>query len=99
MNALSNHWVIKTIFNNIIKFKHNPSKPIIIHCSYCFKDGEEYKGKLKSFEHKKFNILPYSSSGWMFKSHYSIIKMNSLKKENDEPYESWKHLIQDDERL
>lgn len=35
----------------------------------------------------------------MFKSNYSINKMNSLNKEKDEPYESWKHLIQDDERL
>ena len=32
---------------NTLKYKDNPNKPIITHCSYCFKDMEEYRNKIR----------------------------------------------------
>ena len=71
---------------------------MITHCSYCFKDIEEYKNKLKSFAHQEFNKPPYITNDWIFKSHYCREKVNNPKGD-DEIYEGWKDLIPDDERL
>ena len=91
---------LMTITNeNILRYKDNPSKPLITHCSYCFKNIEEYKNKLKSYAHQEHNTPEKTSNNWIFKSHYCREKIGSPVNENDEPYEGWKHLIPDDPRL
>ena len=85
--------------NNILKYKFNPKKPLITHCSYCFKSIEEYKNKLRSFSHQEFNRPPYITNNWIFKSHYCRQKIAKTYYGFDEPYEGWKHLIPNDNRL
>ena len=99
MKNLSEYREMKFGRNNLIKYKDKPSKPLITHCSYCFKNIEEYKIKLKSFSHQEFNKPPYITNDWIFKSHYCRRKVNSHHNGYDEPYEGWKHLIPDDARL
>ena len=82
----------------ILKYKSNPSKPLITHCSYCFKELEQYKEKIKSFSHQEFNKPPYTTNNWIFKSHYCRVKINSPPG-HDEPYEGWRNLIPDNPRL
>ena len=98
MKTLTRYRIKKIYKNNTIIFKNNPTKPLITHCSYCFKSIEQYKNKLNSFSHQNFNKPPYNTSNWIFRSHYCRIKINSPEG-NDEPYNGWKHLIPDDERL
>jgi len=85
--------------NNTLTYDYNPSKPLITHCSYCFKDIEEYKNKLKSFAHEEYSGPPYTTNNWIFRSHYCRAKLNSYPGGYDEPYEGWRHLIPDDKRL
>jgi len=82
----------------MLQYKNNPSRPLITHCSYCFKELEQYKNKIKSFSHQEFNKPPYITNNWIFKSHYCREKINSPPG-RDEPYEGWRHLIPDDPRL
>jgi len=98
MTTLSKYRSKETIDNNTLKYKLNPSKPLITHCSYCFKDLEQYKNKIKSFSHQEFNKPPYITNNWIFKSHYCRTKINSPPG-YDEPYEGWRDLIPDDPRL
>jgi len=98
MLTLSKYRDIKIENNNTLKYKLNSSKPLITHCSYCFKDLEQYKNKIISFAHQEFNKPPYITNNWIFKSHYCRTKINSFPG-YDEPYEGWKHLIPDDPRL
>ena len=44
---------------NTLKYKDNPNKPIITHCSYCFKDMEEYRNKIRSYGHQEYNKPPF----------------------------------------
>ena len=83
--------------NQIFKY-NNSSKPLITHCSYCFNEIEKYKNKLKSFPHQEFNKEPYITNNWIFRSHYCREKINNGPG-YDEPYEGWKDLIPDDQRL
>jgi len=85
--------------NNTLTYDDNPSKPLVTHCSYCFKSIEEYKNKLKSFAHEEYSRPPYTTNNWIFRSHYCRAKLNSYPGGHDEPYEGWKHLIPDDKRL
>ena len=98
MKTLSYYRKQKKNYSNILKYKGNPTKPLITHCSYCFKSIEEYKNKIKSFSHQDYNKAPYITNNWIFKSHYCRKKINSPSG-YDEPYQGWKHLIPDDERL
>ena len=82
----------------ILKYKLSPSKPLITHCSYCFKEFEQYKNKIKSFSHQEYNKPPYTTNNWIFKSHYCRMKINSPPG-YDEPYKGWRNLIPDDPRL
>jgi hypothetical protein len=82
----------------ILKYKLNPSKPLITHCSYCFRELEQYKNKIKSFSHQEYNKPPYTTNNWIFKSHYCRIKINSPLG-YDEPYKGWRNLIPDDPKL
>ena len=84
---------------NTIKYKDNSSKPLITHCSYCFKNFEAHRNKLQSFSHQEHNTPEKTSNNWLFKSHYCREKINSPIVGKDEPYEGWKHLIPDDPRL
>ena len=84
--------------SDLMKYDYNPSKPLLTHYSYCFKNIEEYKNKLKSFAHTEFDKEPYITNDWIFKSHYSREKI-MYHPGHDEPYEGWRHLIPDDERL
>ena len=84
---------------NTLKFLYKPSKPLITHCSYCFKNIDEYRNKLLSYIHQEYNKPPYITNDWIFKSHYCRIKIASPSNSYDDPYEGWKHLIPDDERL
>ena len=43
---------------NTLKYKDNPNKPIT-HCSYCFKDMEEYRNKIRSYGHQEYNKPPF----------------------------------------
>ena len=97
MATLSNYRAIARESNSL-KYKLNPSKPLITHCSYCFKEIEQYKNKIKSFSHQSYNRPPYITNNWIFRSHYCRIKLNSPPG-IDEPYEGWRHLIPDDSRL
>ena len=99
MKALTKYRAMKNTNSNTFKFKYNPTKPLITHCSYCFKDIEEYRNKLRSYSHQIFNKPPYITNDWIFKSHYCRYKLQSHKKGTDETYEGWKHLIPDDNRL
>ncbi len=74
MKTLTNYREMKKTKPKILKFDYNPSKPLITHCSYCFKSIEEYKNKLKSFSHQEYNIYSYITNEWIFKSHYCRIK-------------------------
>ena len=85
--------------SNTLKYFYDKKKPLITHCSYCFKDLEEYKNKLKSFSHQEYNKEPFITNDWIFKSHYCREKIGSPPDGFDEAYEGWKHLIPDDERL
>ena len=85
--------------NNTLKYTYNPSKPLVTHCSYCFKNIDDYRNKLKSFSHQEYNNPPYITNNWIFKSHYCREKINSPTKSKDDDYEGWKHLIPDDIRL
>ena len=98
MKPLSYFREITIYDSNILKYKNNESKPLITHCSYCFKNIEKYKNKLISFPHQEYNKKPYITNDWIFRSHYCRIKIGSPPG-FDEPYEGWKHLIPDDERL
>ena len=62
--------------NKFLKYKLNPSKPLITHCTYCFKELEQYRNKIKSFSHQEYNKLPYISNNWIFWSHYCRMKLN-----------------------
>ena len=97
MKTLTYYRLQKNI-SYIIKYKTNPNKPLITHCSYCFKNIEEYKNKIKSFSHQEYNKFPYITNNWIFKSHYCREKINSPSG-YDEPYQGWKQLIPDDESL
>ena len=99
MKTLTKYRQMKITNRKTLKFDYNPSKPLITHCSYCFKNIDEYKNKLKSYSHQEFNIFPYNTNDWIFKSHYCRIKINSPIVDHDMPYEGWKHLIPNDERL
>jgi hypothetical protein len=83
---------------NLLKYKFNSSRPLITHCSYCFKELEDYKKKIKSFSHQEYNRVPYITNNWIFKSHYCRKKINSPLG-YDEPYEGWRHLIPNDPRV
>ena len=48
--------------NNTLAYDYNPSKPLITHCSYCFKDIAEYKNKLQSFAHEEYSGPPYTTN-------------------------------------
>ena len=82
-----------------LTYKDNPYNPIITHCSYSFKNFDEYKNKLKSYIHQEYNKPPYITNNWIFKSHYCREKIHSPKVQNDELYEGWNHLIPNDNRL
>ena len=99
MKTLSHYRYMRMTKPKILKYYNNPTKPLITHCSYCFQNIEKYKNKLQSFSHQEFNIYPYNTNEWIFKSHYCRIKINSPIVEYDEPYEGWKNLIPNDERL
>ena len=82
---------------NTIKFKYDSNKPLITHCSYCFKNIDEFKNKLNSFSHQEYNRPPYNTNNWIFRSQYC---RETFKEQGyDEIYKGWKHLIPDDERL
>ena len=84
---------------NTLRYNDNPSKTLITHCSYCLKNIGAYRNKLKSFTHQEYNKLLYITNDWIFKSHYCRNKIGSPPNGYDEPYEGWKHLIPDDDRL
>ena len=82
----------------ILKYEKNPSKPLITHCSFCFRNIEKYRNKLQSYAHQEYNKEPYITNDWIFKSHYCRIKIGSPPG-RDEPYKEWRNLIPDDKRL
>ena len=69
MKALTKYRSMKITNNNTLKFEFNQSRPLLTHCSYCFKDIEEYKNKFKSYSHQEYNKPPYTTNNWIFKSH------------------------------
>ena len=99
MTTISKYRKRKSRKRNTLTYLNDPKKPLITHCSYCFKYLEEYKNKLKSFSHQEYNKKPYTTNNWIFKSHYCREKIGSPPEGYDETYEGWKHLIPDDERL
>ncbi len=102
MTTLTNYRMSTMNESNLLKYKSNPLKPLITHCSFCFKDIEEYRNKIKSFAHQEYNKYPYITNNWIFRNHYCRIKISSLPGTPggyDEPYEGWKHLIPNDKRL
>ena len=77
-------------------------KPLVTHCSYCFRTLDEYKKKIQSFAHQEFNKPPYTTNDWIFQSHYCRFTVNSKKfgiKGYDEPDTDITELIPNDERL
>ena len=99
MKTLSYYRVTQSNDSNTIKYEYNPNKALITHCTYCFKSVEEYKNKLSSFTHTDYNVYPYNTNNYIFKNLYCREKINRPGQGYDEPYEGWRHLIPDDERL
>ena len=99
MKTLSKYRRMKNTKNNTLIYEFNSTKPLITHCSYCFKTIEEYRYKLQSFGHQEFNRPPYITNNWIFKSHYCRQKIAKSSYGYDEPYEGWSHLIPNDDRL
>ena len=102
ITTLSNYRMSTLKKSNLLKYKFNPTKPLITHCSFCFKSIEEYRNKIKSFAHQEYNKPTYLSNNFIFRSHYCRKKITSHQggfKGFDEPYEGWRHLITDDKRL
>ena len=99
MKTLSYYRVSPSNDSNTIKYDYNPTKSLITHCTYCFKSVEEYKNKLASFTHLDFNVYPYNTNNYIFKNLYCREKINRPGEGYDEPYEGWRHLLPDDERL
>ena len=99
MNTFSNYRNIGSNENNTITYENNPSEPLITHCSYCFKNMEQYRNKFLSFAHTEYRREPYTTFNWIFKSHYCRKKVFQPNEGYDEPYKGWRHLIPDDERL
>ena len=97
MKTLSKYRLTRINKKKILKYKDHPEKPLITHCSYCFKNIEDYKNKLRSFAHQEYNRPPYNTNNWIFKSHYC--RQTFKNKGFDESYEGWKNLIPDDNRL
>ena len=97
MKSLSQYREMKKKDYNLIKFRSNPTKPLITHCSYCFKNIEQYRNKIISFAHTEYNKPPYTTYNWLFKSHYC--RETFKDKGYDEPYLGWKHLIPDNDKL
>ena len=97
MKSLSQYRAMKKKDYNLIKFRSNPTKPLITHCSYCFKNIEQYRNKIISFAHTEYNKPPYTTYNWLFKSHYC--RETFKDKGYDEPYLGWKHLIPDNDKL
>ena len=98
MKTLSYYRELTITNRNTLKYSFNQSKPLVTHCSFCFKDIEEFRNKLKSFTHQELNKPPYTTNNFIFKSRYCRKKIGSPLG-YDEPYEGWKHLIPNDERL
>ena len=97
MKSLSFYREMNLNKKDIIKFKYDPSKPLITHCSYCFKSLIDYKNKLLSFAHQEYNKPPYITNDYIFKSHYCREIFNFTG--YDEEYKGWTELIPDDDRL
>ena len=97
MKSLSKYRSMEIKNYKIIKFKKDPKKPLITHCSYCFKNIEEYRKKLTYYAHQEYNKYPYNTNNWIFKSHYCRETFKNYG--YDEQYEGWKNLIPDDKRL
>ena len=55
MKSLSHFRMIRVNTSDLLRYDYNFSKPLITHCSYCFKNIEEYRNKLQSFGHSEFN--------------------------------------------
>ena len=70
MKTLSKYRGMNVKNYNLLKYKYNPKKSLITHCTYCFKNIDEYKNKLISFTHQEYNKPPYNTNNWIFKSHY-----------------------------
>lgn len=70
----------------------------VTHCTYCFRDIEQYRNKIKSFAHQELNKPPFITNDWIFKSHYCREKINS-KPGIDEENTDWSELIPNDPRL
>ena len=97
MKTLSKYRSMPIKKYKIIRFKNNPTKSLLTHCSYCFKNIEEYRNKLATFAHQEYNIFPYNTNNWIFKSHYC---RETFKNQGyDEQYKGWKNLIPNDKRL
>ena len=97
MKSLSKYRSLYGKDSKTIKFKNDPTKPLITHCSWCFQNFEQFKKKLTSFAHQEYNKPPYNTNNWIFRSHYCRETFKSSG--NDEPYKGWKDLIPDDKRL
>lgn len=82
-------------YPNILKSDIN----FITHCSYCFKDLEQYKNKIKSFAHQEFNKPPYITNDWIFMSHYCRIKIPCDSAGYDIEIKNLSQLIPNDPRL
>ena len=97
MKSLSKYRSMPIKRNKLIEFKNDPKKPLITHCSYCFKNIEDFRNKLITFAHREYNKPPYITNNWIFRSHYC---RESFKSQGyDERYEGWKNLMPDDKRL
>ena len=99
MRELNYYRLIPINDSNTLKYEYNHNKSLITHCTYCFKSVEEYKNKLSSFTHTDYNVYPYNTNNYIFKNLYCREKINRPGQGYDEPYEGWRHLIPDDERL
>ena len=62
MYSLTKLRIMKGTDNNTLKFKYNPSKPLVIHCSYRFKDIKEYRNNLVSLNNQEINIYPFTTN-------------------------------------
>ena len=73
--------------------------PFITHCTWCFKDIEQYQNKIRSFGHQEFNRPPYITPDFIFKSHYCRDKINSGPNHYDLNITDYYNYLPDDPRL
>ena len=86
----------------VFKYRSPNNDVFVTHCSYCFRNIEEYRNKLQSFSHTEFNRDPFITNDWIFRSQYCHFTISEKEEGEDIPIPPKSELMElfpDDERL